>query len=91
MSNSYKSRGEELFQHYHKKEIDETLDKATRESLMIEWWQKTYDIIIDENLSQAKLEQILNDSVIAFRSEFDVFLSQCKQLKLPFLIILVVS
>jgi hypothetical protein len=35
--------------------------------LMEEWWIKTFEIIIEENLERKELENLLNDSLIVFR------------------------
>jgi hypothetical protein len=35
--------------------------------LMEEWWIKTFEIIIEENLEKKELENLLNDSLIVFR------------------------
>ena len=40
---------------------------------MVEWWKKTFDILVEENITEKSLEVIINSSRLAIRSEFDVF------------------
>ena len=63
------------------------MGEKEHEQLMLEWWKKTYEIIVEENLDLPKLERLLNESKVALRSDFDNFLAACKGNKIPFLII----
>lgn len=79
---------QKLFDYYRPFEIDENLDPAYKNTLMIEWWNKHIDLFIEYKLSGSVINEAANNlRVMEFRKGAKEFLKKMYDRKVPIIII----
>lgn len=72
---------EELNAKYSPIELDYSLEDKIKEQYMVEWYQKSMDLLYKYQVSHSKLKQSLKRDVIEFRKGAKEFLRKGKQRK----------
>ena len=79
---------QKLFDYYRPFEIDENLDPAYKNTLMIEWWNKHIDLFVEYKLSESVINEAANNlRVMEFRKGAKEFLKKMYDRKVPIIII----
>jgi len=79
-------RSEELSNKYYPYEISNDIPYKEKYKLMVEWWTKQHNIIIEEKLTQEKLDELIKVMPVVFRDGFIEFFEHCKASGIPMLI-----
>ncbi|CAG8445642.1 6080_t:CDS:2 [Acaulospora colombiana] len=86
LTDEYKGKVEALFSYYYPIEISMEKSKDEKISDMIEWWEKSHKLLIEQNLSKQDIEEMVTESTVEMRPGVDQFIEKCKNYDIPFLI-----
>lgn len=78
LGEDYVKQANELFDHYHKIEIDPTVPLDSKKEKMHEWWKKHFDLIIEKGLTRQIIQEIVQKGGIEFREGINEFLDKLK-------------
>lgn len=78
---------EELNASYAPIEFDYTLDNKTKEKYMIEWYQKSMDLLYKYQLTYSNLQKTLQKETLKFRKGARKFLQRLSQQNIPVIIV----
>lgn len=67
LTEGYAEKAHALFDTYHPKEVDPTLDLHKKKNAMHEWWAKHYELLIESGLSFNDLRHIVDTGFLQFR------------------------
>lgn len=86
LGEDYKKRAHELYEHYHKIEVDPQIPYLEKKEKMKEWWEKHIALLIEKKLKKEHLEVIAKSNIIVFRKGIDTFLKLLKERNIPIVI-----
>lgn len=78
---------EELNAKYEPFELDYRLDYETRKKYMVEWYQKSMDLLYRYRLTDSKLKEALQKETLEFRKGAKEFLQHLYQKRVPVIIL----
>lgn len=78
---------EELNAKYEPIEIDYTIEEKQKEQYMVEWYQKSMDLLERYNLSYSNLQKALEKDKLEFRKGAKEFLRKLKEKEIPVIIL----
>ncbi len=78
---------EELNAEYEPIESDYTLEEKRKEQYMIEWYQKSMDLLYQYKLTYSNLQKALEKNVLEFRKGAYEFLERLQQKNIPVIIL----
>lgn len=78
---------EELNSKYAPIELDYTLEDKTKEQYMVEWYQKSMDLLYKYQLTDSKLKKALQKETLKFRKGAKEFLQNLHEKKIPVIIV----
>ena len=76
----------DLFEHYYPLEISPTLSMQEKESIVVDWWTKTHEALIDYRLTKQQLHYATNHTNLTFRDGFQPLFEKLAQKDVPVLI-----
>lgn len=79
-------RAQDLFNKYHPFETDASLTNTEKKKLMEEWWQKSFDLMIEFNFNKKHLLKVVSSGKILFREKLNLFLDKLKKKEIPLVI-----
>ncbi len=62
ITDEYRSKNQDLYNTYHKYEVDETVDFHTRNQLVFKWYKDNLDLIIAEDITKEHFEEMVDHS-----------------------------
>lgn len=84
----YKSERQELYKIYRPIEVDETIDEAVKNELMVEWWNKHINLFVKYQIPESVISTATKDlNVMKFRAGGREFLENMKARNIPVIII----
>ncbi len=78
---------EELNNQYAPIELDYTLEEKVKEQYMVEWYQKSMDLLYNHKLTYLNLKKALEKNKIEFRKGAKEFLKKLKEKNIPVIIL----
>ena len=88
MCEEYCKERKAFFDYYRPIELDPTLDYATKNKLMIEWWEKHIGLFVKYKLNESTIDTACkNINVMTFRKGAKQFLQNMQKLTIPVIII----
>lgn len=78
---------EKLNAKYSPIELDYSLDNETKKQYMVEWYQKSMDLLYKYQLSHSKLQKALNKKLLEFRKGAKEFLQKTAFENIPVIIL----
>lgn len=84
---SYREKAKELKEKYMPIEFSGNISPAEKEPLMMEWWTKSNELIIELKIKQTQIPEIVKDAHIALRDGVEWFFVKLHEKKVPVLII----
>ena len=82
----YSNKAYELFNYYHKIEIDQNISMQDKKIKMYEWWSKHLDLKVKSGLKKSDIEMAVNFWTLKFREWALDFFEYIKNI-IPFIII----
>lgn len=83
----YALKANELYNKYHRDELDISLSKEERKRLMEEWWMSHFDLLIKSGLRKKDIEEAVSSDLIQFREGFSEFIGLLKEHNIPLVIL----
>jgi HAD superfamily hydrolase (TIGR01544 family) len=83
LSSHYHDNVGNLFKTYYPIEIDHTLSEAVKTPLMLEWWNKAHDLMMEEKLTKQQVKIAVKDSQIKLRIGYETFFRTLKEGGVP--------
>ncbi|XP_051894619.1 cytosolic 5'-nucleotidase 3A-like [Pristis pectinata] len=68
---------------YYPVEIDPTRSIEEKLPLMIEWWTKTHDLLVQQKIQKNKLAEIVRESDAVLREGYKIFFDKLHKNKIP--------
>ena len=84
---NYSIKSKELFDYYYAKEKDINIDSETKNNLMIDWWNKNINLIVESKLKEEKVNNAINKEIMEFRKYGKEFLELMYKKNIPVIII----
>ncbi|CAL8281674.1 unnamed protein product [Merluccius merluccius] len=75
-----------LFNIYYPIEIDASQTSEQKLPLMVEWWTKVHDLLIQQKIQRDMLAQAVRESAVILREDYEVFFDRLAELQVPLLI-----
>ncbi len=82
----YPDRAKALYAHYGKIERDPSIPKATKKTIMIEWWTKHFELLKECRLNKNDVEKAMMSGVVQFREGVEDFLKTLQKNNIPLVI-----
>lgn len=82
----YQRRSQALFDYYSPFENDQTLSSTARKSLMAEWWQKQFQLLIDSGLNRDHINQVIDSRLANLRPRAPEFVRLLAEHQVPLVI-----
>lgn len=86
LSSEYSAKSQALFDHYHPIELDLSIDLIDKKTLMAEWYDKHFELLISSGLNQEKMAQAIDNQLANLRPLVIDFLKLLKKLAIPLLV-----
>ncbi|KAI4881627.1 hypothetical protein NFI96_016843 [Prochilodus magdalenae] len=86
ISDDCKSKLSDLLAHYYPIEIDSSLSVEEKVPLMVEWWTRAHDLLVQQQIRKDKLAEVVRESDAMLRDGYQVFFNSLKQHSIPLLI-----
>jgi len=83
----YTKRAEQMFNYYHKIEIDPNIPIDKKIRYMEEWWRKHYQLLIEKGISKDLIKKVVNSRCLRLRKYVYEFLLLTFESKIPVIII----
>ncbi len=87
LGKEYSKKAQELFDYYHKIEIDLKIPLEEKKEKMEEWWGKHYEILIKMGLTKKHIKKVVDDGKIQFRKGVLEFLDLLHEKDIPLIIL----
>lgn len=84
---SYAVKAHQLFDYYHKFEIDNSISIKEKEDKMLEWWTKHLELLVVSWLNKYHISECVNSWILKLRSGVINFLEKTNNNNIPFVII----
>ncbi len=82
----YADKRQELFDHYHPIEIDNTADITYRSKEMSDWFRKHLELLVEQGVTKNIIREVLSSGDFKLRGGVDELLNLTKKYEIPFLI-----
>lgn len=82
----YPEKAHALFDHYHKIEIDTTIEHDERKRAMREWWTKHFELLIASGLTQQDIQHAMNARHAQLRDGAHDFFALLRENNIPLVI-----
>ncbi|KAI4885673.1 hypothetical protein NFI96_028254 [Prochilodus magdalenae] len=86
ISDDCKSKLSDLLAHYYPIKIDSSLSEKEKVPLMVEWWTRAHDLLVQQQIRKDKLAEVVRESDAMLRDGYQVFFNSLKQHSIPLLI-----
>ncbi|XP_059494823.1 cytosolic 5'-nucleotidase 3-like isoform X1 [Stegostoma tigrinum] len=86
ISDECKLKLRDLLNFYYPIEIDPSRSTEEKLPLMIEWWTKVHELLVEEKIEKSKLAKTVRESDIELRDGFRVFFDELHKHNIPVLI-----
>ncbi len=86
LKEGYPKQAQDLFDHYHPIEKDETIPQEEKNRLMQEWWRKHFDLIIESGMNKDVIKSIVDEKNIILREGVTKLMSNLDSTKIPLVI-----
>ena len=86
LSSEYPAAAQALYDYYAPLEMDLSLDKQTKNSLMAEWYRRHFELLIKSGLDQESLTSAIDNSLANLRPLVPEFLALLKEYNIPLFI-----
>jgi 5'-nucleotidase len=86
LTDDYNKKAHELFDKYHKIEIDPSVSIKIKKNAMEKWWKEHHELLIDSKLNKKDLEDIVKNGHIKFREGVEDFLDFLYENNIPLII-----
>lgn len=83
LSADYTLKAQALYDYYRPLEDDPTLDLVAKKSLMTEWWQRHFDLLIASGLKRSDIFQVVEQNFSCLRDGVSDFLQILARAKVP--------
>lgn len=83
----YAARAQALFDEYHPLEISHDLRIETKKPLMIDWWRKHFQLMIECGLRKSDIQDVIEKSHLKLRNGVSDFLKVLHEKNIPIIII----
>lgn len=83
LSTDYTLKAQALYDYYRPLEDDPTLDLVAKKSLMTEWWQRHFDLLIASGLKRSHIFQVVEQNLSCLRDGVSDFLQILARAKVP--------
>ena len=77
----------ELYDKFHQKEIDPTINLIEKKIILREWWVSTFDLLIEYWLKKEHIKETINSWLLQFRNGVNRFLEITNNYKIPIVIV----
>jgi 5'-nucleotidase len=82
----YARKANDLYEKYHKIEVDPNVSFEEKKKAMHEWWVVHFDLLIKSGLNKKDIERAVKEGRVEFREGFEEFADFLKQNSVPFVI-----
>ncbi len=86
LNEQYSGEAHALANHYRPIERDPTIDPATKKTLMQEWWEKHYALLIKHRLNRSDIHKAMGDAQAKIRSGMAKILQMAAAAEVPVII-----
>ncbi|XP_049320679.1 7-methylguanosine phosphate-specific 5'-nucleotidase isoform X2 [Astyanax mexicanus] len=86
ISEECKSKMSELLSHYYPIEIDDTRSVEEKTPLMVEWWTKAHNLLVEQQIGKDQLAEAVRESNAMLREGYQGFFDLLKHHSIPLLI-----
>uniref|UniRef100_A0A669CIM5 5'-nucleotidase n=1 Tax=Oreochromis niloticus TaxID=8128 RepID=A0A669CIM5_ORENI len=86
ISSDCKKKLQELLDKYYPIEIDSTLSVEEKLPLMVEWWTKAHELLVNQKIKKAGLAKAVKDSEAKLRDGYQYFFDHLNEHSIPLLI-----
>ncbi|XP_072523000.1 7-methylguanosine phosphate-specific 5'-nucleotidase-like isoform X2 [Salminus brasiliensis] len=86
ISEDCKSKMSELLSHYYPIEIDDARSVEEKTPLMVEWWTKAHDLLVEQQIGKDQLAEAVRKSDAMLREGYQGFFGSLKHHSIPLLI-----
>ncbi|XP_061605953.1 cytosolic 5'-nucleotidase 3-like isoform X2 [Phyllopteryx taeniolatus] len=86
ISQECKGQLKDLLNTYYPIEIDSSRSIAEKLPLMVEWWTKAHELLVQQNIRKDLLAAVVRESDAKLREGYQLFFSQLHQHSIPLLI-----
>ncbi len=87
LTDDYSERAQSLFDTYHPLEISHELTMDEKKPLMLEWWRKHFELMIECWLQKSDISDVIDKSHLKLRNGVKECLEFLNQRRIPFIII----
>ena len=75
LGSEYVEKSKALAKHYHAIETNSSLDLEFRKEMMVEWWEKHFDLLREYGITKEIIEKVANGELLHFREGLENFLN----------------
>ncbi|XP_051728851.1 cytosolic 5'-nucleotidase 3-like isoform X2 [Ctenopharyngodon idella] len=86
ISEDCKAKLQKLLDTYYPIEIDSTRSVEEKLPLMVEWWTKAHDLLVQQKISKDHLARVVKESEAMLRDGYQQFFGHLHQMSVPLLI-----
>lgn len=86
LNEQYSAEAKALAEHYKTIERDPAVDIVTKRSLMQEWWEKHYALLIRHHLNRSDIHKAMQDSRVRIRSGMRQIIERAQKAGVPVVI-----
>uniref|UniRef100_A0A669CFA8 5'-nucleotidase n=1 Tax=Oreochromis niloticus TaxID=8128 RepID=A0A669CFA8_ORENI len=86
ISSDCKKKLQELLDKYYPIEIDSTLSVEEKLPLMVEWWTKAHELLVNQKIKKDGLAEAVKDSEAKLRDGYQYFFDHLNEHSIPLLI-----
>lgn len=86
LSKKYTRKSKELFNYYHKIEIDPKIPLNLKKEKMLEWWKKHFSLLIESGLTQDLVYKVMSEAHFHLRPGGQEFFDRLRKKSVPLII-----
>lgn len=86
LSNNYSKKSKELFNYYHKIEIDPKIPLNYKKKKMLEWWKKHFSLMIECGLTYNIIYKLMSEADFHLRPGGQEFFDRIRKKNVPLII-----
>ncbi|MCF7834427.1 hypothetical protein K9M48_00030 [Candidatus Gracilibacteria bacterium] len=83
----YSAKAQALFDHYHPMEIDPNISIQEKKLLMMEWWTKHFELLLNSGLNKKDVQKAVQSTSIEFRDYLTNILDMLDIHQIPLIIL----
>jgi len=89
LSEEFRNKINELFNYYYPLEIDYHLSREERLQHMLDWWDKSHQVLLDQKFTKQKIQDIVDNSIdnIYFKKGLKELFDFCETKDVPILVL----